>query len=196
MIDKTLAKTSSPDDSTHRITRRQFLGAAGGGLVLGFVLPSLAGFDEAHAASAATVNSWLQIGTDDSITLTIGSSEMGQGSFSGLAQILAEDLMVDYPRIATVQGGPTLASPAPIGTAINTVGSSVTRTNFWKMRDAGAIAREMLVQAAMNRNGDPARVNYSVVNGVIRHVPSGLTYTYGQVAADAALLTPPASAPP
>jgi len=52
----------------------------------------------------------LQVGVDESITLTIGASEMGQGSFSGLAQILAEDLMVDYARIATVQGGPTLAS--------------------------------------------------------------------------------------
>ena len=74
------------------------------------------------------MNTWLRIGSDESITLTIGSSEMGQGSFSGLAQILAEDLMVDYARVDTVQGGPTMANPAPVGTAINTVGSSVTRT--------------------------------------------------------------------
>jgi isoquinoline 1-oxidoreductase beta subunit len=197
--------TANDHAASRGLTRRQFLGAsvgASGGLVLSFVLPgtlsSVAGLasGEAQAAGVATqVNSWLSIGTDESVTLTIGASEMGQGSFSGLAQILAEDLVVDYRRIATVQGGPTLTNPAPVGTAINTVGSSVTRNNFWRMRDAGAIAREMLVQAAMNRKGDPNRANYTVANGVIRHVPSATLYTYGQVASDAALLTPPASAP-
>lgn len=195
MPNQMFAKNTNLDPAALRITRREFLGAAGG-LVLGFALPSLPGVNDARAAGTATaVNSWLQIGTDDSITLTIGASEMGQGSFSGLAQILSEDLIVDYARIATVQGGPTLASPAPVGTAINTVGSGVTRNNYWRMRDAGAIAREMLVQAAMNRNGDLTRANYGVTNGVIRHLPSGLTFSYGQVAADAALLAPPASAP-
>jgi isoquinoline 1-oxidoreductase subunit beta len=180
-------------------TRRDFLMTATAGLTLGFFLPSLSRLgvvDTAAAAPAATeVNTWLSIGTDESITLTIGSSEMGQGSFSGLAQILAEDLMVDYLRIATEQGGPTLANPAPIGTAINTVGSSVTRTNFWRMRDAAAAAREMLVQAAMNRVGDQARANYTVADGVITHGPSGTTLTYGQVAGAAAALTPPVGAP-
>ena len=97
---------------------------------------------------------------------------MGQGSFSGLAQVMAEDLMVHYERIVAVQGAPTLANPAPVGTAINTVGSSVTRSNFWKLRDAAATAREMLVQAAMNRMGDQTRANYTVTDGVITHAPS------------------------
>ena len=178
------------------IRRREFLAAGAGGLTLGFVLPQFSRLGEAHAAgSASAVNSWLTIGVDESITLTIGSSEMGQGSFSGLAQVLAEDLMVSFSRVNVVQGGPTMASPAPLGTSINTVGSSVTRTNYWKMRDASAIAREMLVQAAMNRKGDTTRANFTVSNGVIKHVPTGTTLTYGQVAADAALLAPPASAP-
>jgi isoquinoline 1-oxidoreductase beta subunit len=186
--------------SARGITRRQFLAAAAGsvgsGFVLSFSIPMAVGTGDAHAAGPASqVAAWLAVGTDESITMTIGSSEMGQGSFSGLAQLLAEDLMVDYNRVVTVQGGPTLASPAPVGTAINTVGSSVTRTSYWRMRDAGAIARETLVQAAMNRKGDPTRSNYTVANGVIRHVPTGTSYTYGQVAADAALLTPPATAP-
>ena len=120
---------------------------------------------------------------------------MGQGSFQGLGQMLAEDLMVDPARVTLVQGGPTLATPAPVGTAIDTVGSSVTRNNYWRLRDAGAIARETLVQAAMNRIGDAARSNYAVSNGVIAHLPPGHALTYGEVAADAALLTPPASAP-
>ena len=177
------------------LNRRQFLGTtAASGLTLGFALNGFAPMREAHAAASARVNSWLTVGTDNSITLTIGASDMGQGSFQGLGQILAEDLMVDYTRVTLVQGGPTLVSPAPIGSAINTVGSGVTRSNYWKLRDAGAIARETLVQAAMSRQGDTTRNNYAVSNGVITHLSSGRTYTYGDVAADAALLTPPTSA--
>ncbi|MBT9488933.1 MAG: xanthine dehydrogenase family protein molybdopterin-binding subunit [Rubrivivax sp.] len=178
--------------STPSLDRRQFLGATGG-LTLAFMLPAGAARRVAPAV-AGGVNTWLTIAADDSVTLTIGSSDMGQGSFQGLGQVLAEDLMVDPRRIRLVQGGPTMASPAPIGTAINTVGSGVTRNNFWKLRDASAIARETLVMAAMNRHGDTTRANYSVADGVITHAPSGTTYRYGSVADDAGRLTPPASA--
>lgn len=180
--------------------RRDFLVRGLGGLTLGLFLPEVSRVSELEAAAAAVsqVNSWLRIGTDNSITLTVGASEMGQGSFSGLAQILAEELMVDYSRILTVQGSPTLATPAPVGTSLNTVGSSITRTNFWKLRDAGAAAREMLLQAAMNAVGDQTRAAYAIANGVISYtgsVKSASSLTYGQVAAAAALLTPPATAP-
>ena len=194
-------------DTITSLPRRQFLGttagAAGalagglsgvGGLTLGLVLPERAE-SAGGTASTTAVNTWLTIGTDDSITLTIGSSDMGQGSFQTLAQVLCEDLMVDPTRVALVQGGPTLATPAPIGSAISTGGSGVVRNNYWKMRDAGAIAREMLVSAAMARKGDGTRSNYSVSNGVITHTPTGTTLSYGAVAAGAALLTPPTSAP-
>lgn len=176
--------------TTSTLDRRQFLGAASG-LTIGLCLP----FGAARAATTAAVNAWLTIGTDDVVQLAIGASEMGQGSFAGLAQILCEDLMVDPARVKLVQGSPSLANPAPVGSAINTVGSSVTRTSFWKLRDAGATAREMLVSAAMARIGDATRSNYTVAGGVIRHVPSGTTLTYGQVAAAAALLPVPSSAP-
>jgi isoquinoline 1-oxidoreductase subunit beta len=176
------------------LNRRGFL-AAGGGLTLAFALPAFGARRNDVQAAAGAVNSWLTVGRDDSITLTIGSSDMGQGSYQGLGQVLAEDLMVDPLRVRLVQGVPTMASPAPLGTAINTVGSGITRNNFWKLRDASAIAREMLVQAAMNRQGDPARAHYSVSDGIITHAPSGTAYPYGSVADDAARLTPPASAP-
>lgn len=181
-------------DTSHRIDRRQFL-ATTGGFTLGLVLPPAARFAEAQAAgTGTTVNAWLTVGTDESITLAIGATEMGQGSHAGLAQLLAEDLMVDYARVKIVQGGPTLAAPAPVGAAINTVGSSVIRNNFWRMRDAAAIARETLVLAAMNRLGDGTRANYAVADGVIRHLPTNASLSYGAVAAAAALLPPPASA--
>lgn len=183
--------TSSPG-----LSRRKFLQASASGLVVGLVLPEFISQTTAAAAAAGTqVNAWLQVATNNTITLTIGSSDMGQGSFSGLAQVLAEELMVNFSRVLTVQGGPTLVTPAPIGTAINTVGSSVTRTNFWKLRDAGAIAREMLIQAAMNAKGDQTRANFAVANGIISHLPSTSRWTYGQLAAAAALLPPPATAP-
>jgi isoquinoline 1-oxidoreductase subunit beta len=173
------------------IQRRQFLGAAAG-LTVGFALP----FASALAATAAAiVNTWLTVGSDNTITLTVGASDMGQGSFTGLAQILCEDLMVNPARVKLVQGAPSMATPAPVGSAINTVGSGVTRNNFWKLRDAGAAAREMLVSAAMTRLGDPSRGSYAVNDGIITHTPSGTTLSYGQVAADAALLPVPASAP-
>jgi isoquinoline 1-oxidoreductase beta subunit len=182
-------------DTIDNMSRRRFMVTGASGLVLGFALPQLAGFGAAAAAGAETqVNSWLRIGVDDSVTLTIGASEMGQGSFSGLAQVLAEDLMVDYNRIITEQGRPTLVTPAPIGTSLNTVGSGITRNNYWKLRDAAATAREMLVKAAMNRQADSTRGNFTVANGIITHTPSGITLSYGQVAADAALLPPVAGA--
>lgn len=189
------AATEHPDGAA-ALSRRQFLGGSAGGLTLAFVLGGFGARQQAEAATTNTqVNSWLRIGSDNSITLTVGAADMGQGSFQGLAQVLAEDLMVDPLRVALVQGGPTLAAPAPVGTAIATVGSSVTRNNYWRLRDAGAIARETLVQAAMNRQGDGSRSSFSVDNGLITHTPTGRVYSYGDVAADAALLTPPTSAP-
>jgi len=188
-------KTATNDATKFRgMSRRDFIVKSSGGLVLGFFLTEVGKVEELQAASTE-VTTWLKIGSDESITLTIGSSDMGQGSFSGLAQVLAEELMIDYSRVTTLQGAPTLATPAPVGTAINTVGSSVIRTNFWKMRDAGAAAREMLVQAAMNAVGDQTRANFSVTNGVITYLPSGEARTYGQLAAAAAVLTPPLNPP-
>lgn len=174
--------------TTLSLKRREFLGSAGA-FTLGIALPGMS----ANAATAASVNSWLTIRRDNSITLTIGASDMGQGSFQALAQVLAEDLMVDPMRVTLAQGGPTMVAPTPIGSAIATVGSSVTRSNYWKLRDAGAIARETLVQAAMNAQGDATRANYTVTNGVVRH-SSGARFSYGKLAPAAALLIPPASA--
>lgn len=171
------------------LDRRQFL-AAGSGLTLGLVLGG-----KAEAAAATAVNAWLTIASDGSITLASGASDMGQGSFSGLAQILCEDLMVDPARVRVVPAAPSLASPAPVGVAINTVGSSVTRSNFWRLRDAGAIAREMLVSAAMVELGDATRANYAVANAVVTHLPTGRSLGYGALAARAATLPVPASAP-
>ncbi|MCX6598076.1 MAG: molybdopterin-dependent oxidoreductase [Acidobacteria bacterium] len=181
----------TPTPAPATVGRRGFISAVAGGFTLSFVVPEFSRIAEAEGATLGQVNAWLNVATDGTITLTIGSSEMGQGSFSGLAQILAEDLMVDYARIKTVQGVPSVAPVAPVGNSINTVGSSVTRTNFWKMRDAAAIARETLVQAAMNSKGDQTRSNYTVAAGIVTHATTNTQLSYGSLAAAAALLTPP-----
>ena len=191
----TTITTPEPRSEEKRLGRRGFLTFATGGLTLGFIIPELSRMGELEAATTTRVNSFLNIATDETVTLTVGSTEMGQGSFSGLAQVLAEELCVDYSKIKTMQGAPTVAVPAPIGTAINTVGSSVLRTNFWKLRDAGAAARTLLIRAAALSNGDATLTNYSVTSGVIRHNPSGKTYTYGSVAAVDATLPLGASLP-
>ena len=181
-------------NTTLQMSRRKFLGtSSAGGLTIGFAMIGVAPMDSALAVTATSVNSWLNVRSDNVITLTVGPCEMGQGSTSAVAQILAEDLMVDYTRISLLQGGPSLTSTA-IGTAIVAGGSSVIRNNYWKLRNAAAVARETLVMAAMNRLQDATRANYTVANGVITHT-SGQSLTYGAVADDAARLTPPASAP-
>lgn len=184
-------------EETLTMDRRQFLGGtAGVGLTLGFSLGgSLAPLASQAAGTPQPVNSWLTVGSDNSISLTVGASDMGQGSLQGLAQVIAEDLMVDFNRVTLVQGQATLATPAPIGSAIVTAGSSVTRNNYWRLRDAAAIAREMLVQAAMNLSGDANRGNFAVAGGVITQLSSGRRIPYGDVAAAAAKLPVPASAP-
>ncbi len=189
--------TITQENETALLERRGFLVKAAGGLSLAFFLPEISKIAEAQASTAqpGQVNVWLKIATDETVTLTIGSSEMGQGSFSGLAQILAEELMVSYSKVVTVQGSPSLAAVQPVGASLNTVGSGITRNNFWKLRDAGAAAREMLVSAAMSINGDTARANYSVSQGVVKHTPSGKSWTYGSLADAASALTPPVNAP-
>ena len=179
--------TNQERDPNIDVVRRDLL-KAGGGLTLGL---ALGGFGLAPDAKASTaypglVNSWLNVSPSNQVTLTIGTTEMGQGSRSGFAQILAEDLKVDVGSVAILQGGATIAytSSAAVsrGYATSTGGSGAIRNNFWALRDAATRAREMLVQAAMDAAGDLARANYAVANAVITHLPTGRVYTYGQLA--------------
>ncbi len=197
-----ILSSEQQETESSKISRRRFLAHGGAtGLTLAFAFT--AGSRRAAAALAngiagppaqTQVNSWLNVTSSGGITLTIGSSEMGQGSYTGLAMILSEDLMVDFTKIKTVQGEPAVGA-AQIGNSILSVGSTVTWTNYWAMRNAGAAAREMLVSAAMNIIGDQNRGNYTVSNGVITYTPNGTEISYGLVANAAALLPVPANPP-
>ncbi len=177
-----------------KFNRRDFLvtsSSAAGGLVLGFGL----GVDEVHSAVSRTqVNLWLSVGSDNSITLSIGTADMGQGSAQGLAAALCEELMVDPARVQVITSKPSLAVPAPIGASINTAGSGMIKNYFWKIRDAGAAAREMLISAAMRDIGDSNRNNYVIQNGVVTNIVGGQQRTYGQVSNIAATLPVPTGA--
>jgi isoquinoline 1-oxidoreductase subunit beta len=189
------------EKESHKAGRREFLKVASAGFTLGFFFEATPRVAEAQMPGVAgpppntQVNSFLNISSSGVVTLTIGSSEMGQGSFSGLAQILAEDLMVNYNTIQTVQGTPPTGSASPVGTSIGTYGSTVIRDNYWTFRQAGAAAREMLVQAAMNIIGDQTRANYTVLNGVITYTLTNTNISYGLVAAAAATLQVPSNPP-
>src|ERR1700733_8299234 len=134
--------------------RRIFLqqtAAAGGGLVLALALPGGGGSNASEKARGGQLNAWLRIGADDSITIVVDRSEMGQGVYTALPMLLAEELEVDLSRIKIVA--------APVGDPYVNVlnGGQVTGTSnsvqdAWeKLRKAGAQARLMLIAAAAQR---------------------------------------------
>jgi len=173
--------------------RRVFLqrtALVGGGLVLALALPPSAGGPRAAAeARGGQLNAWLQIGADDSITIVVDRSEMGQGVYTALPTLLAEELEVDLSRIKIVA--------APVGEAyVNALnGGQVTGTSnsvpdAWeKLRKAGAQARLMLIAAAAQMwHVNPSECH--AVNGKVVGT-QGKTASYGQLAAAAAKLPVP-----
>jgi len=176
-----------------RISRRNFLittAAAGAGLSLGLHLPS--GHAEPPAPDQAPeVNAWVVIEPDDTVIVRIARSEMGQGTLTGLAQLVAEELECDWSRVKTEYPTPgqSLARDRVWG-SFATGGSQGIRGSHQYVREGGALARVLLIEAAAEDWGvPPGECNVSA--SVITHGPTGRTTTYGQVAAAAALLIPP-----
>jgi len=164
--------------------------AAGAGFALGLSLPS-----ESNAVYAADgsseVNAWVVIRPDETVVIRIMRSEMGQGSLTGLAQLVAEELDCDWSRVTTEfpTPGENLARNRVWGES-NTTGSRAIRESNEYVRKGGATARTMLIQAAANAWNVPAS-ECGAANGVITHQPSGRSVSYGKVADAAAKLTPP-----
>jgi isoquinoline 1-oxidoreductase beta subunit len=170
--------------------------AAGGGLVLALTLPAFAGGPQRSASGQASahvrdsqLNAWLKIGSDNSVTFIVDRSEMGQGVYTALPMLLAEELEIDLERIQIIA--------APVGDAyVNTLnggqvtGTSNSVTDAWdKLRTAGAQARMMLIAAAARAwRVDPAECHAK--NGVVANA-RGKSLTYGELAAAAASLPIP-----
>jgi isoquinoline 1-oxidoreductase beta subunit len=173
-------------------SRRKFIvnsAAAGGGLALGIPFGAA---DAATQSTAATeINAWVVVKADDTCVVRIARSEMGQGTLTGLAQLVAEELECDWKKIATehVNPGQNLAHKRVWG-EMATGGSRGIRTSQDYVRRGGAAARLMLVQAAADQWKVPAG-ELAVSDGIITHAASGRKTSYGKVAAAAAKLTPP-----
>jgi isoquinoline 1-oxidoreductase subunit beta len=183
-------------DKSAKLSRRKFVvgsAAAGGGLALGFNLPS--GFGAAMAQGAANngteVNIWVAIKPDDTCVIRIARSEMGQGTITGLAQLVAEELECDWKKVTTEQitPGTNLARKRAWG-EMGTGGSRGIRTSQDYVRRGGAAARIMLLQAAADEWKVPVG-ELKVANGVITHAASQRSVTYGKIATAAAKIEPP-----
>lgn len=182
---------------TPKISRRAFVigtAAAGGGLALGLDLP-LGGRAARAQTSPREITAWVVIRPDDTVVVRIARSEMGQGTLTGLAQMVAEELECDWSKVTTEY--PTPGQSVARGRVwgdFSTGGSRGIRDSHQYVRQGGAAARTMLVQAAASAWGVPA-AECSAAKSVITHRPTGRTTTYGKVADAAARLPVPANVP-
>ncbi len=179
-----------------KLSRRAFIvgsAAAGGGLAIGMRLPLGAGSADAQSAPAAgaEINAWVVVKPDDTCVIRIARSEMGQGTLTGLAQLVAEELECDWKKVTTesITPGQNLARKRVWG-EMGTGGSRGIRTSQDYVRRGGAVARVMLLQAAAAEWNVPV-AEVSVSDGVITHGASGRRTSYGKVADAAAKLTAP-----
>jgi isoquinoline 1-oxidoreductase beta subunit len=181
---------------THTNTsRRSFLktsAAVTGGLMLGFNLPGTLG--EAMAAGTVhTPNAWVHIADNNVITLLSARSEMGQGVYTSMPMLIAEELHVDISQIKVAAAPPDAVYVNALLGAQITGGSTSVRDGWLKLRVAGAQVREMLITAAAARwavDRDLIRADKGMVYG-----PKGLKSTYGELAEAAARMPVPEKPP-
>jgi isoquinoline 1-oxidoreductase subunit beta len=177
-----------------KLDRRAFLvSSTAAGLTLGFHIP----LEGAALAQATTpeLNAWVVIKPDDTVVIRIARSEMGQGTRTGLAQLVAEELQCDWSKVTTEYPTPGQnVARNRVWQNFSTGGSRGIRDSHEYVRKGGAAARMMLIQAAANAWNVPAS-ECTAANSVITHKASGRTTTYGQVADAAGKLEPPKDVP-
>ena len=177
------------------INRRDFIkniSAAGTGLAIGFYLP----FKNKLQAevSKKTVdfvpNIWVNVSPGNQVTLTVAESEMGQGVWTSLPMIIAEEMELDWTKVKVVQ--------APVDENyfgnfnMGTGGSASVRTSWEKLRNAGAVAKDMLLEAAVSELS-VAKNECIADKGYIIHQPSGKKLSYGELTQKAASIEIPSS---
>ncbi len=199
IVDQLTSQTagSGQSSSLGDLTRRRLLQvgvAAGGGLMLSLSLPLVNGDAEAAAADGFAPNAFIRIQGDGQIFLTMPYVEMGQGTYTSIPMLIAEELEVDLSQVQLehappnekLYGNPLLAGVQATGN------SNAIRASWQPLRQAGATARTMLVSAAAKRwNVDPASCRAQ--SGEVFHAPTGRRMRYGELAADAARMPVPES---
>jgi isoquinoline 1-oxidoreductase beta subunit len=191
--DMTSASTTpeTPASARKGLSRRGMLAgsaAAAGAFSFGFAIP----FGEAQAQGAVPeINAWVVIHPDDKVVIRIARSEMGQGTLTGLAQLVAEELNCDWSKVTTEYPTPGQnVARNRIWGNFSTGGSRGIRESHEYVRKGGAAARTMLIQAAASEWNVPA-AECTAEKSVITHKASGRSLRYGQVAAAAAKLEAP-----
>jgi len=195
ILDRIVSRNPERAGSAGGLSRRRLLRvgvAAGGGMMLGLSLPFADGDAEATEGEGFAPNAFIRIERDGRIVLTMPYVEMGQGTYTAIPMLIAEELEVDLSQVqlehappdAKLYGNPVLAGVQATG------GSTAIRAAWAPMRQAGAVARTMLVSAAAERwNVDPASCRAQ--SGEVVHGPTGRRIKYGELAADAARLPVP-----
>jgi isoquinoline 1-oxidoreductase beta subunit len=176
--------------ATQALSRRGFLqagAAAGGGLMLSLTFANRA----AQAAEGFAPNAFVRIGTDGQIVLTMPYVEMGQGTYTSIPMLIAEELEVDLKQVRLEHAPPNEKLYANPLLGVQATGNSNAIRGAWQpLRQAGATARTMLVAAAAKRwNVDPAACRAQ--SGEVLHPPTGRSASYGALAADAARMPVP-----
>ena len=188
------SRTSRSPRTPASPSRRRFLVAsstAAGGLMLGLHLPMVQGQAQSDTRATPEINVWVLIQPDETVVVRIARSEMGQGTLTGLAQLVAEELQCDWARVTTEYPTPgqNLARNRAWGN-FSTGGSRGIRESHEYVRKGGAAARMMLLQAAADAWGVPV-ADCRAEQGVISHAASNRRSTYGAMAGAAARLKPP-----
>lgn len=177
--------------------RRAFLktgAAVGGGLLISLYLPELAQAGTADvmqpAAATFTPNAFIRIGADESVTIIVGKSEMGQGVYTSLPMLVAEELEADWSKIKVESAPVDAAYNHPAFGIQMTGGSTSTATEWVRMRKAGATGRVMLIGAAA-QDWKVSPESLHAEKGFVIHAATGRRASFGALAAKAAKIDPP-----
>lgn len=189
-----IATASLPRPAAPQVDRRRFLALSGAGLTLALVPESAARAAESTTlATGLEATPFIRISPDNTVTVLAKHLEMGQGTWSGLATIVAEELDAAWEQMR-VEGAPARVpdyANIAIG-GLQATGGSTAIFNSWdQLRKAGATARAMLVSAAARQWGVPAAA-ITVENGIVRHAASGRQATFGELAGAASREAVPA----
>jgi isoquinoline 1-oxidoreductase beta subunit len=188
IVDHLLSRVGSNRKSPSRRAFLQAGAAAGGGLMLSLSLPFASG---ASAADVFAPNAYISITTDGQVTLTMPYVEMGQGTYTSIPMLIAEELEIGLDQVRLEHAPPNEKLYANPLLGVQATGNSNAIRGAWQpLRQAGAAARTMLVAAAAKRwNVDPATC--CAQHGEVLHPPTGRRSTYGELAADAASMPVP-----
>src|SRR5882672_5785117 len=184
-------RIASCASDTH-LSRRSFLGtgaAIGGGLMLSLSLPF--GRSEAASSDSFTPNAFIRIGGDGQIVLTMPYVEMGQGTYTSIPMLIAEELEVSLSQVRIEHAPPNEKLYANPLLGVQATGNSNAMRGAWKpLREAGATARMMLVATAAKRWGVDAN-SCRAQDGEVIHLPTGRRLKYGELVSEAAKIPVP-----